>query len=728
MHAKRLRLVIGLFVVVFAGYVAVSYHKGSRNPPASGGPPPIKPIDRNAQQQTTGGGKFEKRSEGKLSFGIQFGSQLSYADGRTRLFDGVTVTLPDKNGRSVTIHSQEAALKTPPDRDIETAHLTGGVKLSTSDGLTVNAAEATYDDRDGVVHVPGAVTFAKGRMHGSGVGATYDRQRDVLWLLDRAEVDATPDAQGGGAVHVTAKAAGFARPDHYMKFTGQARLEGQGRVITTDDATIRLADDDNRIEQMELRGQSRITAQPGGAGAQDMQARDIDLGYGGDGRTLQTAHLDGNAAVRLPGAGATGGRRVAGQLMDITLGPDGSTVTRLTAQQNVQVDLPANGDIPARRIRSASLLATGTPENGLQSATFTGQVDFRESRAARKQVAAVNRTAKADRLEVKTKPGFGDVETAAFHGGVHFSDGTDTTADAPVAVYDVSGDSLDLQPPVAGERGTGPHVSGRRLQVDARTIQLALTSQSMKADTNVRSVIQSQEAKSGDAVKMPSMLKRGEPVNVKANRLDYDGSASVATYTGSARLWQEDTVVQADRIVLDDKSGNLHATGAVRTVMTLKEAAAAPSSQTPARPAAARDAEPTTTVAEELLYEDAKRRATYTKKAHMSGPDGDVTADKIELYLAEGGGELERAEAYGQVVSRQDTRRAYGTHLTYVTAKDEYTMVGTPVEIYDDTPPNCKVTKGSVLTFHRATDTIRSIGNEASGQQTQSIACGTVKH
>jgi lipopolysaccharide transport protein LptA len=138
----------------------------------------------------------------------------------------------------------------------------------------------------------------------------------------------------------------------------------------------------------------------------------------------------------------------------------------------------------------------------------------------------------------------------------------------------------------------------------------------------------------------------------------------------------------------------------------------------------------TTTVAEELVYEDAKHRATYTTKAHMVGPDGDVTADKIELYLAEQGGQLERAEAYGtngSVVSRQEMRRAYGNRLTYISAKDEYTMMGTPVRVYDDTPPNCKVTSGDTLTFYRTTDTITSRGNEVANTKTESIACGTVR-
>jgi lipopolysaccharide export system protein LptA len=221
---------------------------------------------------------------------------------------------------------------------------------------------------------------------------------------------------------------------------------------------------------------------------------------------------------------------------------------------------------------------------------------------------------------------------------------------------------------------------------------------------------------------MPAMLKQNEPVTVTANRLQYDGATSLATYIGNARLWQEDTEVRADTIVLDDKNGNLRAKTNVRTMMTLapKEDEAKGQKAKPKTPPP-----PTITVADALLYEDAPRRATYTNKAHMSGPDGDVTADKIELYLTESGGELDKAEAYGNVASRQETRRAYGAHLTYISAKDEYTMVGTPVEVYDDTSPDCKLTKGTTLTFHKAVDTITASGNGVASTQTKSIACGT---
>src|SRR5205085_8520180 len=102
-----------------------------------------------------------------------------------------------------------------------------------------------------------------------------------------------------------------------------------------------------------------------------------------------------------------------------------------------------------------------------------------------------------------------------------------------------------------GDKGRPVHVSDGRISVDAKTIQMGLTNQKMKADTNVRSVMTPQSGrgtKPEDTVKVPSMLKQDEPVNVKSNRLDYDGASSLATYEGNARLWQGlDTDIKADK-------------------------------------------------------------------------------------------------------------------------------------------------------------------------------------
>jgi len=721
---KRLRFVIALFVVVFAALVVVSLRKGRTDaaPPAV-----VKKADPTAITQG-GAGDVTTVEQGKTTFSLKFGNQLTYADGRSKLGGGVTVVLPDKNGRQITINSREADVSKPPDKaEVGNATFTGDVTLTTSDGITVSSATAHYSDADQMATIPGPVTFKKGRMTGSGLGATYDQARNVLWLLDQAKVDVAPDKQGSGAVHVVAKTAGMARSEHYMKFQGAARLEGQGQIATADDVTAFLTEDDERMTRMELRGNARIASKPGASGPQDMRANDIDLAYAEDGRTLQSARLVENASVQLPAQPGKAGRKVAGRNIDIALGPDGSTVTNLAATENVQVDLPAEGETPARRIRSQSLLATGAPTAGIQAATFAGDVEFKESRVARGKVTAVDRTAKSARMDLKTKPGFGDVEQANFHTNVRFTDGTQTTADSPSAIYQIAQDRLDLSPE-PGDTGRGPHVTDGRISVEARTIQMTLGTQVMKADTNVRSVMLAQAKGKDGAVKVPSMMKQDKPVNVKSNRLNYDGSKSIAIYEGNSRLWQEGdegAVIQADKIVLEDKTGNLRATTKVSTSMMLTQASAP---KTTAKP------EPTLTTADELIYDDAKHRATYTGSAHMSGPDGDVTADKIDLYLAEQGGELERAEADGNVVSREEQRRAYGTHLTYLAKEGDYTMVGAPVKVYKDTAPDCSLTEGAVAKFSSAaksadgktrTSTSTVSGSDAFPHKSGKIACGS---
>lgn len=730
MWRKRLRLAIALFVVIFAIVVGVSLRKGRKPvaPPKAG-----QTIDPNAVVQSQGPTDFELRKEGKVTFHITSGNQRTYADGRSVFGGGVAVVLPDKSGRRITVHSQEAEVTQPPGKQVGTAVFTGGVKLETSDGITVTAATATYNDEEQMVRIPGPVTFRKARMTGSGLGATFDQARNVLWLLAQAKVDVAPDEKGSGAIHVTSKSAGMARLEHYMKFVGDAHLDGEGRVIDANDATAFLTEDDARVTRMELRGNARITGKPGGTGPQDMRANDIDLAYAADGRSLQSAHLVENAVVQLPGEKGAPGRRIAGKGIDVALAPDGATVTNLAANENVQVDLPPSGDNPARRIRAKSLMATGAPAapgggpGGIQAATFVGDVEYRETRAARGPLAAVDRTAKSQRLDVKTKPGFGDLEQADFHANVHFTDGAKTTADAPTAIYSILKDQLDLTPG-QGDPGPVPHVSDGRISVEARGISMTLGTQAMKADTRVRSVMLSQSkkpagqpaAKGDDAVKLPSMLKQDEPVNVSSNRLDYDGAKSVATYEGSARLWQEDTVIQADKIVLEDNTGNLHATTKVITVMTLTE----PDDKTK-KGEKKPDAEPTHTTADELLYEDGKHKATYTGNAHMSGPSGDLTADRLELFLAEQGGQLERAEADGNVVSRQELRRAYGKHLTYIAKDDIYTMTGSPVKLYDDAPPNCKVSEGATARFHRTGNMMDVSGSDTIPHKSANVPCGS---
>jgi lipopolysaccharide export system protein LptA len=701
------RLAIALFVLVFSGVVFLTL----RRQPA----PKIRPETPRVDQKTVVElGPLKQRrtdSEGNLTFELTANSDFIYSDGR-HLLKEAELTLPDRNGRTMTIYGgeMEVIVPTGTDKQLQTATLTKGAKLRTSDGLEITSQQAIYDERTGMLNVPGDVQFTKGRLSGSGVGASYDKGRNVIWLLDKAHVTVKPDEKGQGAVEATAKAAGLARNEHYLKLTEGAHVVGEGRTLDATELTVQMTPDDKLIQSMALRGNSRITGTPGAAaGAQGMTARDIDLIYAADGRTIQHSHLVEHAIVQM--GGGTGERRIAANTIDLTMSADGSTVIGLNAVDNVQVDLPPSADAPARRITSATL--NGGGPNGLQTTTFAGNVSYREIRPARRGgPPASERTARSQQLAVQTQPGLGAVETADFRGNVHIVDGN-TTADGQRAVHRAAQDTFDLtfSP---GDPGPPPSVNDGRILVNARTITVGITSRKLKADTDVRSSVQPSRGQqpdkgpspapaqgrgngSAEGGRTPSIMKQDQPVNVTSKQLDYDGAAGLATYTGAARLWQDQTQIQGDTIVVDDRSGNLTARGHVSSVMFFDETDSKTQKKQPVQ---------TTATSDQMVYDDAKRLATYTSgptaKAHMVGTQGDVTAEQIQLFLKPGGGEIDRAEADRSVVVKENIRTVIGQHLVYTPADQTYVMTGAPVEIEEKKTANeCSVSYATEVTFRR---------------------------
>ncbi|HJR58097.1 MAG TPA: LptA/OstA family protein [Vicinamibacterales bacterium] len=697
---------IAVFVIGFIAMLATSLRRQQAVPPQQAPPQREQPT---AAVETPGGidTKYSDAS-GRVLFGVKATKHFAYPDGRNVLAGEIEITTTRK-GKPMVVKADNGEFM-PKDSDIEWATFRGNVRLTTEGGAELRADEAKYTKADGIVTIPGRVEFAKGRMKGSGVGATYDQNREVLWIKDQARVDVAPASGGDGGLEATARAIGLARAEHYIRLEGDARITGEGRVAEANDITVRLTDDDERVRLLELRGNSRITG--GSGGPQAMSARDIDMAYAGDGRTLQHAGLVENAVVQLAGSGTGAGNRITGSAIDIGLGPDGSTITSLAAANPVQVDLPAEGDAPAKTIRSAALTAAGAPGTGLQNATFSGGVEYRETRAARPKLAAIDRTARSETLIVETKPGLGAIQKADFRGNVKFTDPPDFVGEAQQGIYHLAQDRLELMS-AAGQPGpASPTVTDGKVSVAARTIQFSLSTREMSAETNVRSTMRSGDratGRSGGRGKLPSMLAQDEPVNVTANRLVYKGAGSAAEYSGNVVLWQgKDTTIKAAAMSIDDKTGNLTATGNAVTTFAFEET----DSKT-----ATRKRELTTGSAEQFTYVDARRLATYTGKAHIQGAQGDVTGEKIELFMKAGVNELERAEAYGangSVQVREGNRIAKGSHLTYTAADDLYLMIGTPVEVIEEKNRTCTLTVGNTVTFNRATERARVDGS-ASG-------------
>jgi lipopolysaccharide export system protein LptA len=434
-----------------------------------------------------------------------------------------------------------------------------------------------------------------------------------------------------------------------------------------------------------------------------MTGRDIDLDYAADGSTLQSAAVNGDAVVQIHGQPNQPGRRIAADTLNVSLLPDGTTPSALKARTRVEVSVPAEGETPARTIAADALDSTGRGGQGLTNARFAGRVRFREQDG---------RAANADRLELAMQPGFGSIDEARFAGAVVFEEGA-MRATAASARYVLAGESLQLSGSDASS--PTPHVHNDQVTVDATRIDIGLEGPTIKANGNVRSELRAaQEGADGEASRMPSMLERDQPVLVTAEALAYDKPAGRAVYTGAekrpAQLTQADTTIRATEIAIDEKNGDLSAGGSVTTAFRLEEERKDGSRQRVASTARAND----------FKYEEASRRATYTGAAHVTGSQGDLTAERIELYLTESGDELERLEAYDAVKLRDRKYLVDGVRLTYTAASDEYVVTGKPVTAVDA----CKRTStGHTLIYLRSADRIVLTRDDGSRTQTD----GTTK-
>jgi LPS export ABC transporter protein LptC/lipopolysaccharide transport protein LptA len=692
---RRLRLGLLLFIVVLAVTLVVLLR---RSPQRLAPKPPPARSDPNAVVESTSGTSVRflgLRQDVTIEHYDWMGQ---YPDGRTKFTGGVIKVL-QRGGRDFLIKARDAEMKgQPPNVDVT---LKGSVEVTSSDGLVLKTDEATFVDGEGVVRAPGPVAFTRGRMSGTAVGMTYDKNRDVLWLLDQVVIRNQPDEKGQGGADIDAGAAGLARADKYMRFDRGVKIVRDGQTIQADGGVAYLTPDEQRVQLLELRGSSRVAGTPKAEGGlKNMAARDMNLTYGEDGKTLQRALLSGDGVIDLFGGAGRAGRRLSAQFIDIGLGPDGAVVTALLARERVVLELAADKATPARTIRSGALQCSGTPAAGLTDAAFSEGVDFRETPPP----PAKPRVARSSTMSLALKNGFNSIESARFFGGVQFEQGA-MAASAREARYQITEGTLAM----AGadeQTGRPPHVLDDQATIEGKSLTIVLDGEKITAVDSVKTEMRDsaqpggRRGADGAARRRPGLLKQDKPVYAISDRLAYDGSTSRAEYTGNAQLWQGEMRIKANEIVVDDESGNLTATGGVDSRLLLEQFNAKTKAKEQVKSVA---------TAKDMVYDDSVRRATYTGSARLNGPDGDLAADKIEIYLLEGGSEIDHLEAYTGVTLRTpDGRRAAGNRLTYLAKDEQYDMFGTPVTLEDESGQ----TTGSSLRFFRSTDRIIVDGKE----------------
>ena len=688
---KRARLVALVIAVSVAVAVFVTTRRREQPHPQA----PVERVDPAAVVESSGASIIQVKGE-RETVTIRAQKQLSYPDGSSRLL-GVTVTSV-RQGKTFVATGDEAKIG----ENQETLDMKGNVRMTSSDGLDVSAGSASYSQAEGIVRAPGPVTFKRGRMSGSGVGFSYDEARDVIGLSEQTKVKITGDKKGDQTADITAGASVLARADKFVSFERPVHILHGTQVIDSDTALGELSENEEHLTGLELQGSARIETPNARPGELRRMAGDvINLTYHENSELLQSATVIGNSSIRIAGEAKAPERTLSAQNLEIGMAPDGTTVTSINGRDGVVLDLPGSNNQPSKSVRSTALVASGEAGKGLTAATFTEGVEYEETGGE----PPIKRTVTSRTLDTALNGGLGDIREAQFAGSVRLRDGT-TAANAAKMLYRIESGQVEL----TGESGDGvPRVVNEQITVDAGRVEMTIEGSRMKAiggPTPVRTVLQAAKPGAKDAPRTPGIMQQDRPVNGTSRELLYTGgAASTAEFTGGVVLWQADTRIQGEKVIVDGKTGNLNAQGTVMSLMVVQDVS--PTTKL-------RESTRSTGQAAQMVYDDALRKITYTTKARLVGPQGDLTGETIVLTLGANGQDVERLEATDAVTLKESDRVTIGDHLTYVAETAEYNMAGKGrlVRMLSNTPDGCRKSEGRLLTFSRAADTLRIDGSE----------------
>src|SRR5712664_1819774 len=220
--------------------------------------------------------------------------------------------------------------------------------------------------------------------------------------------------------------------------------------------------------------------------------------------------------------------------------------------------------------------------------------------------------------------------------------------------------------------------------------------------------------------------------NITANTLQANSKTGRAVYSGHARLWQGDSVLEAESIELLRETRVLNATGNVRAVfpqaapqsaeissLGMQEApgvlipTSTNAAQTPARKHLWHASSGT------LSYSDKEGRAHLEQNVVVQSAEQRMRAPALDFYFTRavpaaqsgakransGGGaqQISRAVGTGGVIVEQGARKATAEHGEYIAVTGKFVMSGGNPTLYDG---SAGTTTGRQLTFYLADDTI----------------------
>lgn len=773
----------GAIVLIVAGtYV----QRAVRNGIARRG---IAALVPSGVQQESANFTYSDVEQGRTIFTLRASHATQFKQKNRALLNDVWITVYGREGnRNDNIHTRECSYEPETGGvrcqgevqiDIQGAQNAPGKPgvAALAQAVEVKTSDLTFNRETGEAETAAPVqfTFAQGQGHGTGIrystrDATVRVEHDVEFDLQAT------DRSGGLPVKATGSSLEIQRDKHVVILAGPAIVQQGDRQLSAGKLTIAL-DKDYRAQQALAEEHPSIQGN-GQGGKFRLAAARFEATLAPEGWVEKLVSEGAVAGMRQSAAGT---ERFLAQRVELTMVPERNAIREMLATGGVvaqsqqgsdsrslnteslkvnfktepQQERHSNsgttlGGMGGQQIESAESLApatleskTGNEELRLKTKRFTAEFDAggrlerllgHEGVEVRREVdAGAPQTSAATELVATFSPS-GDWDSIEESGGVHFAEADRQASAAKAKMLRSTGlVTLDGSPVISDgqSRTTAGSVS-----INQQSGEIHATGEiiSTYLPTNSHGSNSELNLGAGDA-------------HISADKLDGSTTAGHATYSGHARLWQGESVLEADEIEIwrDDKKmqarGHVVAVfpqapgagpefGGMRSKASGKGPASGETAETARRTSEGNAMKASAGGAKPTLWQIRAPSLTYWSdqgKAHLEGgvtavsEQGSLQSRTLDVFLTPGAAnvttsskgntsseraarELNRVLAQGGVVVRQGEREASAEQGEYTAADEKFVLSGGEPTIRDASSDT--TTQGRSLTFFVASDTI----------------------
>jgi lipopolysaccharide export system protein LptA len=748
-------LLAAITVGVYVRHGLVARWQKKSAPPAPAG---------NVERQSNGL-TFSKMEGDRKIFTVDASKSTEFRNQDASLLEEVKITIFGKQGDrhdTIRTHSCKYAkangsiecsgavqIDLQSAKDAELAEKSAG-KAALRPAAHVETRDVKFDQATDTARTSERVTFTFPEGSGEAMGVEYNSQLGVMKLLRDVKMTLTqtggPASTAGQQVHVTGAGLEFNRDTRLLHLWGPAHAETPTAQLDADEFTLNL-DEDYRAQKLlataGAHGKKPHAVSSRASGVMTVNANVLTAWFDADGWLKK---LDANGDVDGSRKAAAEDDEFAAANVSVDMWPEITQPKQIIMDGNARIKTAGkNGQSRELQTGKARMEFTqGTeqrPGQPKRAETLApGSIQWSDAREAGNGAGAHARLS-AGRLVLDFANGAasqlvatGNVQAERAIPG---SPVQTSTALRGTAQLQAGGgwSQIELNDNVKFKEGERSGQADRAVAVRASQTT-TLTGQAVVRDasteTHAANIIFTQstgDIRAEGRVRSTAFPGKGStpqfagvPSNITAEKMQGNAKTGRALYSGHARLWQGDSVLESDSIELLQKTKQLNAVGNVRAVFP--QSAPRETTSVPAGNSnkSAKKTNLWHLAANSLAYEELENRAHLEGHVAVQSEAQRIRSEVLDLYFTRANAaanvtaaseksasapaeaqQISRAVGDGGVVVEEQGRKATAEHAEYTAAEGKFVMSGGTPTLFDRTQGT---TTGRQLTFFLADDTI----------------------